>query len=64
MATSESLYLRRRLANGLAMALAVAAAVFGLFWLVWILWTTISKGMGAMNLRSRPRAEEGQAELA
>jgi phosphate transport system permease protein len=50
MATNDSLYLRRRLTNGLAMAFAVAAAVFGLFWLVWILWTTVSKGMSAMNL--------------
>jgi phosphate transport system permease protein len=50
MAGNESLYLRRRLVNGLAMVFAVAAAVFGLFWLVWILWTTVSKGLGAMNL--------------
>jgi phosphate transport system permease protein len=50
MATNETLYLRRRLANGLAMLFAIAAAVFGLFWLVWILWTTVSKGMTAMNL--------------
>src|SRR6476619_107238 len=50
MAGNQALYLRRRLANGLAMAFSIAAAIFGLFWLVWILWTTISKGMGAMNL--------------
>lgn len=50
MAGNESLYLRRKLTNGLAMVLSVAAALFGLFWLVWILWTTVSKGMAAMNL--------------
>jgi phosphate transport system permease protein len=50
MAGNESLYLRRKVANGLAMVLSVAAAVFGLFWLVWILWTTVSKGLGALNL--------------
>jgi len=50
MAGNESLYLRRKLTNGVAMVLSVAAALFGLFWLVWILWTTVSKGMAAMNL--------------
>ena len=50
MAGKDSLYLRRRLVNGLAMLFSVAAALFGLFWLVWILWTTVSKGVGAMNL--------------
>lgn len=49
-ATSERLYRRRRLKNAVAMALSFAAAVFGLFWLAWILWTTISKGVAAMNL--------------
>ena len=33
-----------------AMTLSFAAAIFGLFWLAWILWTTISKGVAAMNL--------------
>lgn len=45
-----SLYGRRHAKNILVQALAVAAAVFGLFWLAWILWTTLSKGIGAMNL--------------
>jgi len=36
--------------NLIAQALATLATVFGLFWLGWILWTTLSKGLGSMNL--------------
>ena len=36
--------------NLLAQALATLATIFGLFWLGWILWTTLSKGLGSMNL--------------
>jgi phosphate transport system permease protein len=50
MAVSNALYLRRKLVNGTAMVLSIAAGLFGLFWLVWILWTTVSKGMAAFNL--------------
>jgi phosphate transport system permease protein len=50
MSAADRLYLRRRLRNAVAMALSLAAAVFGLFWLAWILWTTFSKGLAAMNL--------------
>jgi phosphate transport system permease protein len=46
----ERLYRRRRVANGVALTLSLAATVFGLFWLVWILWTALMKGIGAMNL--------------
>ena len=45
-----SLYGRRHAKNILVQALAVAAAVFGLFWLAWILWTTLSKGIASINL--------------
>jgi phosphate transport system permease protein len=45
MHATERLYLKRKLKNGLAMLLSVAAAAFGLFWLVWILWVTVSKGI-------------------
>lgn len=45
-----SLYARRRFKNLLVQVLAVLAAVFGLFWLVWIVWTTLSKGLGSLNL--------------
>ena len=50
MNASERLYLRRSLANKLAMLLAGAAAIFGLFWLIWILWTTVTKGVANLNL--------------
>src|ERR1700756_4405538 len=50
MATMESLYTRRRIANGVALTLAVVATVFGLFWLVWILWTALINGLSAMKL--------------
>ncbi len=41
---------RRKISNTIALALAMAAAVFGLFWLVAILWTLFSNGLGAINL--------------
>src|SRR6476646_2739650 len=49
-ANIESLYRRRRVKNALAMALSLAATVFGLFWLAWILLTAFGKGVAAMNL--------------
>jgi phosphate transport system permease protein len=48
-AIAEKLYRRRRFKNGVALALAGAATVFGLFWLVWILWTTLANGIGALK---------------
>ena len=50
MSAADRLYLRRRLTNGLALVLSVAATVFGLFWLVWILWTTLKNGIGSLNV--------------
>ena len=41
---------RRKLVNRLALALAVAAMVFGLFWLVWILWETLRLGLAGLSL--------------
>jgi len=49
MATMESLYTRRRIKNGIALTLAVAATIFGLFWLVWILWTALINGISAIK---------------
>ena len=49
-ASMESLYRRRRIANGIALTLSLAATVFGLFWLVWILGTALVRGLVAMNL--------------
>ena len=48
--SAETLYRRRRIRNAIALALSLAATVFGLFWLVWILWTTLFKGLAAINL--------------
>ena len=47
--STSSLYLRRRLANVLAIGLGCATALFGLFFLGWILWTLISRGLPGIN---------------
>ena len=47
---SAALYGARRVKNIVAQVLAVLATIFGLFWLVWIMWTTLSKGLGSINL--------------
>ncbi|WP_042446641.1 phosphate ABC transporter permease PstA [Azospirillum sp. B510] len=44
------LYHRRRIVNKVALALALGAAGFGLFWLVAILWTLLYNGLSAINL--------------
>lgn len=43
------LYGRRKLKNHIAIALSLAAAAFGLFWLIAILWTLIANGAGALT---------------
>jgi len=50
MNTRETLYLRRRVTNALALLMACAAAAFGLLFLGWILWTLLSKGLPGINL--------------
>ena len=47
---AEKLYRRRRVTNAVALVLSGAAALFGLFWLAWILWTTLSKGLAAIDV--------------
>jgi len=47
---SQALYRRRSLLNAIAIALACAAALFGLAFLGWILWTLIAKGFAGLNL--------------
>lgn len=49
-APAAGLYRRRRIANALAIALATAAALFGLLFLGWILWTLMAKGFAGLNL--------------
>ena len=41
--------LRRRIADAIALLFAGAATLFGLIWLFWILWTTLQKGINAIN---------------
>jgi phosphate transport system permease protein len=45
------LYARRRAINASALAIACAAAAFGLMWLIWILATLFYNGFNAVNLR-------------
>ncbi len=47
---AERLYRRRRFTNVLALILSGVATLVGLFFLAWILWTTVSKGISALNL--------------
>jgi len=49
MSTASNLHRWRAAKNQLALVLSGAAALFGLFWLGWILWTTLSRGIGAIN---------------
>ena len=50
LSDNAQLYGIRRAKNLTAQALAVVATAFGLFWLVWIMWTTLNKGLAAINL--------------
>jgi phosphate transport system permease protein len=45
------LHAKRKLTNRIALSLAVAAMLFGLFWLAWILFTTLQLGAASMSLR-------------
>ncbi len=49
MSESSNLHRWRAIKNQIALVLSGAAALFGLFWLTWILWTTLSRGIGAIN---------------
>jgi phosphate transport system permease protein len=49
MSVSSSLYLRRRIANIIAMILSSAATAIGLLFLAWILWETLSQGISALS---------------
>jgi phosphate transport system permease protein len=48
--TRRRLYGRRKLVNGVALTLALAAMSFGIFWLIWILIETVRLGIGGMSL--------------
>ncbi|MBH1643539.1 phosphate ABC transporter permease PstA [Stenotrophomonas maltophilia] len=47
--TADSLYLRRRIGNVVAITASCATALFGLFFLGWILVTLASKGLAGIN---------------
>ena len=46
---ADSLYLRRRIGNVVAITLSCATALFGLFFLGWILFTLAAKGLAGIN---------------
>jgi phosphate transport system permease protein len=48
-AARRRLHARRKLTNVVALALALAAMAFGIFWLVWILVETVRLGIGGMS---------------
>jgi phosphate transport system permease protein len=45
----ERRYAARKRVNRVALALSLAAMVFGVFWLVWILWETLLLGIGGLT---------------
>lgn len=47
--STATIYLRRKLTNGIAISMGVATAAFGLFFLGWILWTLASRGLPGIN---------------
>ena len=48
-AVADRLYAKRKVFNAIAIVLAVATALFGLFFLGWILWTLAAKAMGGID---------------
>ena len=60
-----AMHQRRKRTNRIALALAMAAMVFGVFWLVWILVETTRLGIGGLTwatftqMTPAPQAEEG-----
>lgn len=47
---ADRLYRRRRIVNGVALAMSCVAAFVGLLFLAWILWTLVSKGMHGIGV--------------
>jgi phosphate transport system permease protein len=48
--TNNAKYQRRKWVNRLALALALSAMAFGLFWLFWILWDIVRLGLQGLSL--------------
>ncbi len=49
-ASRRKMQARRGIKNKIAIVLSLLTMAFGLFWLVWILWTTLSRGIGGLNI--------------
>ena len=49
-ASRMALHRKRKLVNVIALALALAAMAFGVFWLIWILVETVRLGLGGLGL--------------
>jgi len=64
-ASRLAMHRKRKRVNGVALALALAAMAFGVFWLIWILIETVRLGIGGMVLATftemtpPPQAETG-----
>ena len=60
-----AMHRRRKLVNAVALALALGAMAFGVFWLIWILVETVRLGFGGLSLQvftestPPPQAETG-----
>jgi phosphate transport system permease protein len=50
--TTETIYLKRKIMNVVAMIAACAAMIFGLIFLLTILWTLVLKGLPALNFKT------------
>ncbi len=48
--TRQAKFASRNRVNKIALALSLAAMVFGVFWLVWILWETLRLGIGGLSI--------------
>src|SRR6185312_10924028 len=49
MIANRAIYFRRRLVNGIFLALSVAAALFGLMWLGFILYNLLKEGVAGLS---------------
>lgn len=54
-----AMHRRRKRVNAVALALAFAAMVFGVFWLVWILFETVVLGASGMSWSLLTEAQPG-----
>ncbi|WP_198971806.1 phosphate ABC transporter permease PstA [Xylophilus sp. ASV27] len=46
----QARFAARNRVNRVALALSLAAMVFGVFWLIWILWETLRLGLGGLSV--------------